>query len=653
MSKKSLQIDRNELLLSGSSTVYGRGPDDREVLLPRMSFYSRADLAAAKLPAATPGVYVERYTAGGPVVGMFYSLNSTDQSSVDPTSMAVSVYQSDGSAATKYTKLMNNRVTPAMMGAPLDGSADDAVAISRALTKFGCCFPDGPAQNYIIKSQILPPANSVFDFTGWKGLLKVDLSIFTNAVMTAGQYGSTGAVIKALGSTSGTDIPIDGFVIRGLRMTPIVFVEQRITNPICLINASNFLVEQNEIFGFCAGAAINLNSCPSGKVRDNNIHDWYSNYAWSVTSQPIITAITADNDRVHSGKTSTRVSVTDNKITSLTLGATAIAAIGYQTEGIDLLGSNANGYHVISRNIISTVDEAIATFSNHVEISNNIIDTVTYGLKLDHGASDCLLEGNVIDGVKGWSISITSHNDYPLARNKVRGNNVTMVGGAPGSNNACVYVADSVSYPVTDTVFEGNVFNTAGTVPYNIYSELTTGVVRSVNDHWVTAGSDATYPWIKATTDKKFFIERPVKRSRFKATLASDFTKDGTATEQFLTFSTISEDARSEYVAGGTNAPVVHMPGFYRIVLQLGSVTWPTANRANIGIYSYDGSTVQRLRGFFNPANAGGSPVFVAEHVYFPKANTKITVGLAFASGSTATILGVNEYDTYLAIEKE
>lgn len=620
----------------------------------RVAFDTRNELAGAVLPYGTAEVRVTRYASSGPPVDMLYSINNSSQSSTDPTSMAVTVMQPDGTTTTKYTKLTNERVTPCMMGAPIDGITDDAPSIQNCLTKFGNCYPDavGPAWiNYIIKSPILPVANSVWDFTGWKGLMKVDLSIFTNATL-AGQYGNTGAVIQVTGTKTGTDIPIDGVVIRGLRITPIAFVEQRFTSAISLINASNFFVESNEIYGFCAGVGINLNSCTNGKIRYNHIHDWYTNYAWAIV-QPITTAVAADSDRVQSGKSSTWLTITNNRVVSLTEGAVAIAAIGYQTEGIDVSAANVDCYHTIADNEITLVDESIASFSNHVTITGNRINMVQSGVKLDHGACHCLVDGNMMDNVKLWGVSITTHNDFAMTGNRVTSNHITMLGGSPvNANQAPIYVADSNTYPLTDTVLSGNVFNTKGLTPYNVYSELNSGIVRSVNDQWVQAGSDATYPWAKETVAGKFLFERPVKKTRFKASLAANFTKDGTANEEFLTFSSISVDERSEYVASTTNAPVVQMQGYYTFTLQFASTSWPTANAATISLYSFDGSTLRRLRGYFNPANSSGSPCFVAKHVYLPKANTKITVGIGFASGSTATIIA-GVIDTFLEIEKE
>lgn len=571
---------------------------------PNRLFLTRADLAAAKIMAGVTTVTVERYAAAGPVLNMTYSINDTTQVSTDPTSMAVTVVAADGTTSTKYTKLISARVTPAMMAAPINGTDDDAVAINRCLTYFGNCYPDaaGPVWvNYFIRTPVKFASKQIFNFRGWLGWLEIDLSAFTNTDYNTGVYSDLSTVFQMHGSTTGTDIPLDSIMFVGARIRPKATVLQRYTYVVSARNVTNLEITGNEITGFAAGFMIAINSCDGGKqeISSNYIHDLLVNTTFpNGVNSTQMSGINVDADRAHSTKLSKRLHIKDNCIRDFVTGATTLAAYNSrQQDAINLTGQG-DVFILVEGNIITGVNQAVASFGKRTSIIDNMIDNVANAFHFDHGFCNSLVEGNIGTNIKLVGVAMASRTGEDCRNNKISGNKIHVIGGDEyAATWAAVSMEENGSGVLDGNVFEGNTYECAAATTV-FYNQCATGRNRSSGDTFLSFGTDARSCVLATASDKTLLlIERPVNPTKIKVALASAYTKTGSAlTEIKIPFDTVIVDARSEWDAGNTRANLV-MPGWYRLRLVLNTTNFKTGTRYlfHINSSSTDGGSRAEL----------------------------------------------------------
>lgn len=156
-----------------------------------------------------------------------------------------------------------------------------------------------------------------------------------------------------------------------------------------------------------------------GEISDCYIHDCYTNSA----SLGQITGIEVDNTL---GAPSYDLLIERNWIERLRVGASFLAAFGYQTDGITIAHNNSHG-HIVRANFIGEVGEGIDCFGENCVIADNMIEFAHhFGIKLIHGAMAIIVIGNTINGAGLAGITVEGSNTAarPTQRILITGNNV-------------------------------------------------------------------------------------------------------------------------------------------------------------------------------------------------------------------------------------
>jgi hypothetical protein len=277
-------------------------------------------------------------------------------------------------------------------GASGDGVSDDTAALQSVLSG-GQSVILGHGKSYRITQRLNITANGtgiIGDGTS-RLIMSTAAGHFDNADSTSTtRYGTNAVAIRA--------DSIARPIVRGVRIAPDAWIDDRYVKALAFVNCSDVVCDSNEAWNFSRAKGIfAFMGCAGGSVSGNVIRDSLTNSTSGISVDAQITGIQFDGDLASiAPNDSTDFRVTGNWIRNLTMGAAAVTALGYQTDGINIT-SNGTGF-VVEGNIIRNVAEGIDTFASASHFTaNRISDCYYYGIKLVHGASSNLVSSNHIE----------------------------------------------------------------------------------------------------------------------------------------------------------------------------------------------------------------------------------------------------------------
>lgn len=258
---------------------------------------------------------------------------------------------------------------------------------------------------------------------------------------------------------------LEGVFVRDVRIVTSARLDPSILCAIRMEYCRNIDISGNEVSGWASGAMITLNDIDGGYVEKNHLHDAVSNVTAASSSAQQVTGISVDSDCTIGSK---MLHIRRNRIENLTVGATPFPVRGYQSDGINIAGTqNSNpASHkpttrcLIEGNIIYNVGEGIDCFGSDNSILNNVIERAFGGgIKMIHSASRNRVAGNHIteSGYAGI-----------LMGGSTSGTNMDAVDNVI-ENNTIINVNRPIDWVAADGV---NFFTTSGSTTYwkNVYN---------------------------------------------------------------------------------------------------------------------------------------------------------------------------------------
>lgn len=332
------------------------------------------------------------------------------------------------------------------VGSPGDGVRNDAPWWRDILANGkSVILGDASRKRYLLKSKvdILYSGTGIICPSG-VAYISMDTSAgaFDNPTY-ANRYDSDAVAIEALG-TSGT--PIEDVRLENFRLKPSSWVDDRYLKGVHLKYVKNFHISGLDISNFSRGRGlVTLNNVTSGIIEKNYFHDCWSNSVTGTAQNAQITAIETDFDAdsqvdPNGERYSSRgVIIRANRIMRMTLGSAAIAAFGYQTDGINLCGeshttaasSKPTRDFLITGNRFGDVGEGVGcTGEGNEIIANHFRRCFTQAVRLIHGASNNSVHGNMVmdSGLAGIVLGASNTANKPAAdNNSVKGNIIRSV----------------------------------------------------------------------------------------------------------------------------------------------------------------------------------------------------------------------------------
>jgi len=553
-----------------------------------------------------------------------------------------------GAVATTVQTKLRESVSVKDFGAVGDGTTDDTAAIQAALNAAlaagGGAVTLVRGLTYKVTSKISIPSNCGLLGDG-TSTIYAPAANFSNASLT-NRYASNSAVIDMSGQTGSPYTANANSFLIGVKIQSQVS-QGRCVDAVVVRNATSAVVMGCEIYGFPIGCGIKGASLSGETVFANNyIHDFLDNTtAWVGTPQS--TAIEIDGDRVNSVY-SFGVKILNNEIKQIQLGAAAVTAYGYQTDGINIQ-SIAGADFIVTGNRVIDVGEGIDHWGERSVISNNsFTNTYGYGIKLLYGASYNAIQGNVIYNTGVSGIVLAGSNTVGVGnvtQNDISGNVITNVDylgvWAATTATAGIKVDNSTgaySSRVTNNLFANNSMDSVG--KYGVITGTDPDKNIFINNRILTVGS---LGWVGgAETTPIYDALRTNVRAFLNAAQsipAATFTK--------IQFNSKTFDLRTEYDATTNYRWTCQLPGIYAVTCQV-RFTGIAANKTiQLDLYRNGGTQLATTQAYTTGADQS----------VFLTSNVQCAVGdyleIQFYQGDTVArnITGATNM-TYLCIQQ-
>lgn len=398
---------------------------------------------------------------------------------------------------------------------------------------------------------------------GYGTVISMPAASFNNTSASLPQrYGTNAVGFNILGSASDYNSPIEDVAIYGVTIRGD-FVDGNNNSPILAINVDNLIIQDVTIEGFAVGTALRVMSGRNSYIINNTIRDWYTNLNWGGPTSAQQTGIEIDEGIVTNASSS--LTISGNSISNLIQGPVAIAAFGYQSDGINLVRGEGI---IVSDNQMSDIGEGIDTFSDYsVFTGNNVRDAYYFCYKLAHGATYNSWSNNsgLRCGLSGVAIGTGGASSV--------GN--TWSGGTfididPdnlfGNDSACVTLAtEAVGLLIQNNTLENIVCDPQPNGDYIAKLDLSQASVNRIRMLPIRAGDGASGGWVSISTPLNqgfvFAVDNPTD---IRVTLSGAQTID-TASENIV-FNTEERDTRNEF--NTTNGEFIcQIPGKYEFRL--------------------------------------------------------------------------------------
>lgn len=453
-------------------------------------------------------------------------------------------------------------------GAKGDNANNDTTPI-QAIMNLGRVAGGSPGLTYRVTTALTCPVSGA-------GLSSITLyapaASFNNTLL-ANKYNANAAVVLCQGQILTPFATIDRITLTDVRIQSEVS-DGRLVDAVVLRNVSNPVVNGLEVYGFPVGVGLRFASL-TGRIQftDIHCHDWTTNVNWiaQLPQFPQITCIEGDNDVIN-GVFTIAPYIQNVRVKDLTLGAIALAASGYQTDGINLAKSGIK-FARVGDVYIENVGEGVDNFSVSGVFDKIVIKNVHYyGIKNIHGASFNVWNGVAVEqagiacaGFFGGAVADVNGNIVDgFSCNTVNQNTIA----APGSTDSCILFTDNSGpfVPKNNTVTDTSC--TPGANGDYDFVDISTGTGNSVVGRALTAGRTGTA-----------FVLHPENNNRIRSAvptqLISGLTNAQTivagATAQVL-FNLVTTDSLSEW-SSGSHKWVAKFPGTYHVT---GSVRFPS-----------------------------------------------------------------------------
>ncbi len=507
---------------------------------------------------------------------------------------------------------------------------------------------------YDISSTIVAPGNTHTWGPRWTGF-RLLASGFTNTSLTT-PYVTSAVAIDASGLTVAPWTIKENVSFEGFKIYAEAGAMDRNLIGILTQNSRNVKIHRVEISDFPVGKAIVGNTLYGDwAFTENYLHDFYTNTtAWPVgigLPRPQSTGIELDQSRINSVPTFGG-KMNGNTIVRFTFGAAAIAAYGFETDGVNIAHYTTSGTDC-SYNLITDCGEGIDTYGySGTFTGNKIYRSYLFGYKLIHGAKRNTIKGGIVEdfGLAGVVVSgSTIVGTTDADRNHIDGLIITSpdyLGAWAANSTTCIKIQnanDSLDpSKVRDTLITNVICSTGANGKYALIDD-SHGSGNLISNFKVIPGASMVKRVVISNGASIVRFDVPTGAKMYRSTNQSITT--GTVTK--ILFDATAIDRLGELDVVTNNRYNAKSPGLKKAKLHLRFAAIGAAGVKVTLAIRKNGTDVSQAQ---LASSASSDQTFSVEDLVMCEEGDYIDFTVRQDSGATYAITGVSQY-TYANIE--